>query len=848
MPPSPPPDSSLESGSDRSWSATPTPSGNGDAGIAEIPSLWRHPWRWATRVGLANRLAVVLMALSLVAGGATYAVLTEETVRTDASSLLLLLTCDLGLMLLMGALIARRVVALWTRRRSGQAGSRLHVRLVAVFSLLAVTPAILVAIFSAVFLHVGVQAWFSERVRTAVNESLAVAQAYLHEHQQNLRADALAMANDLNQESLRLVNDPIRFNQVVTTQMLLRALNEAVVFDGSGRVLAHGGFAKAPPPEPLPVEAVEKARNGEVALLVNESDDRVRGVARLEGFFDSYLLVGRLVEPKVLAHMEAAQGAVREYAELEGQRSSLQITVTLIFVVVALLLLLAAVWLGLNFAGHLVAPISVLIGAAERVRAGDLAARVPEKGHDDELAGLSRAFNRMTNQLETQRSELVEANRQLDRRRRFTEAVLAGVSAGVLGLDAEGRVHLPNLSAARLLGLDEPQALVGQSLEAVAPEMADLLAEVRRRGGRPAPARQVELRRLGHPPRMLFVRMVAEVSNPDSAGTVEIRGFVVTFDDISELVSAQRKAAWADVARRIAHEIKNPLTPIQLSAERLRRRYLKEINSDPETFQICVETIIRQVDDIGRMVDEFSAFARMPGPVMKPVDLADLCRRAIFLQSNAHPDIGFSAELPETVEKVVCDGRQMTQALTNLLQNALDAIAGREPPAEGEAPLPAGTVALELLPAADRLTLRVSDNGRGLPAEDRHRLTEPYVTTRAKGTGLGLAIVRKIMEDHGGLLSLEDRAGSGACVSLVLPRGLRPAEPGEGEGKTPAYDDSRPDTLPDSRTGSRTGSGFTLTSDSDANQETSENQAAAGTQGFPAATGSPGEAGGTHGA
>ncbi|HYD30712.1 MAG TPA: PAS domain-containing sensor histidine kinase, partial [Azospirillaceae bacterium] len=741
--------------------SNPTSKSTPDAPPDTAPSPWRHTVVWAARVGLANKLAVVLTVASCAAGFATYGAL-NDNLGVDAGTVTLLLTLDLTLLLLLGALVARRIVGIWATRRRGQAGSRLHVRLVAVFSLLAVAPAILVALFSSVFFQVGVQAWFSERVRTAVNESMAVAQAYLHEHQQNIRADALAMANDLNQEAPRLMGDSMRFNQVVSTQAALRALSEALVFDGTGRVMARSGFTFALEFEPIPQDAMEQARQGEVALLVNDSDDRVRALVRLDRFFDTYLFVGRLVEPKVLAHMDSAQGAVEEYSELEGKRSSLQITVTAIFVVVALLLLLVAVWLGLNFATHLANPIMALIGAAERVRAGDLTVRVAESDPDGELGTLVRAFNRMTNQLESQRQELVEANRQLDLRRRFTEAVLAGVSAGVLGLDQDGRINLPNLSAVQLLGIDTPEALVGRPLVEVVPEMADLLETLRRRPGKLVEA-QIQLKRLGSPPRNLLVRIGAEVSGG------EIRGYVATFDDVTELVSAQRKAAWADVARRIAHEIKNPLTPIQLSAERLKRKYLKQITNDPETFQICTETIIRQVEDIGRMVDEFSAFARMPSPVMKPVNLNDLVRQAVFLQMNAHPGVAFETDLPHGPVTVPCDSRQMSQALTNLLQNAMDAIDGR--PKSGEGMPPPGSVKTRLTLDEDRVTILVEDNGKGLPTEERDRLTEPYVTTRTKGTGLGLAIVKKIMEDHGGELTLDDRPeGEGARVSLVIPR------------------------------------------------------------------------------
>jgi two-component system nitrogen regulation sensor histidine kinase NtrY len=730
----------------------------------------RRPWRgavaWLGRFGRTGTLAVLLTALALAAGLATYAALTKNPpFGQDPDTVYILLNLDLIILLLLGTLIARRIVDLWVKRRRGLAGSRLHVRMVALFSLVAVAPAILLAVFSTAFFYVGVRSWFSERVSTAINESQTVAEAYLAEHQRTLAGDALAMANDLNREAPRLVNDEAFFNQLVNTQAALRGLTEALVFDGSGRTLARSSLTFALQFEPISQDVLEQARQTDVVWLDSDSDDRVRALIQLDRFIDTYLLVGRLIEPRVIAHMERVQGAVAEYRQLESRHSSLQITITLIYVVAALLLLLGAVWVGLVFADRLITPISNLIGAAERVRAGDLSVRVPAPEKGDELDNLGRAFNRMTSQLESQRRELIEANRQLDSRRRFTETVLAGVSAGVIGIDAEGRVNLPNASATTLLGLDF-EALMGRRLDELIPEVGELLATIRQRPGRLVES-QVRIQR-GSEQRTLLIRIAAERFGS------EVRGFVVTFDDITDLLSAQRMAAWADVARRIAHEIKNPLTPIQLSAERLKRKYLKQIETDPDTFVSCTDTIVRQVGDIGRMVDEFSAFARMPSPVMKPVDVYELCQQAVMLQRTARPDIEFVLDRPSTAALIPGDRRQIGQAVTNLLQNALDAIEGRSPPdadAEDGDRLPRGRVALSIAVNDREVVLTVDDNGKGLPVEDRDKLTEPYVTTRTKGTGLGLAIVKKIMEDHGGRLNLEDRPGGGARIRLAFPRG-----------------------------------------------------------------------------
>jgi two-component system nitrogen regulation sensor histidine kinase NtrY len=725
-------------------------------GVTKPP---KRPFDWFVRFRLGRKLAVVLALAALISGIATYVVITSKPpFGPDPNTVLLLLNLDLVLLLLLGAVVARRLVALWVERRRGMAGARLHVRFVALFSLLAVTPTIVVAVFSFLFFNFGIQNWFSETVRTAVMESRAVAYAYLEEHQNVIRADISAMAADLSRETPTLIGNPQRFNQLVATQARVRSLSEAMVFDRYGRVLARSSISFALEFDPVPEWAMAEARSGMIAVLTSENDDRVRAITQLDDHGNAFLYVGRFIDPRVIGHLERTERAVAEYSNLEGRRSGIQITFALVFLVVALLLLLAAVWAALMLANRLARPLGGLVEAAERVRGGDLSVQVDDRQSGDEMDTLSRAFNRMTRQLHSQRGELVEANRQLETRRRFTEMVLAGVSAGVIGLDRNGAINLPNRSASILLDVDLDQ-WIGDDLASAIPEMAELLDQVRSGDGRSVEG-QVEILRDGRK-RTLIVRLAAERAGDDT------QGYVVTFDDITELLSAQRKAAWADVARRIAHEIKNPLTPIQLSAERLKRRYAKEITSDPQTFDLCTDTIIRQVGDIGRMVDEFSSFARMPAPVMRAEDVGDICRQAVFLQRSARPDLQFGLHLPEEGRVPVrCDRRQITQALTNLLQNAVDSIDGRE---AADGALPQGKVEVRLIAAGNVVRIVVEDNGRGLPKDGRERLTEPYVTTRLKGTGLGLAIVKKIMEDHGGDLLLDDGPEGGARITLVIP-------------------------------------------------------------------------------
>jgi two-component system nitrogen regulation sensor histidine kinase NtrY len=735
--------------------------------------------RWATRVRLADKAVIILTVAAIVSGIATYLVFTQPGggVSRATDTVLGLIYLDLVLLLILGVLVVRRMVQLWVMRRRGFAGSRLHIRLVVLFSLVAVTPAIIVAVFSTVVLNFGLQNWFSERVRTAVGESQVVAESYLEEHRRNIGGDILAMANDVNRELPQMSPDLRQLSNYLEFQTQVRNLSEAIVFTGTGRILGRSRLSFTLAFERAPDWALRQARQGGVVWLEAEEDDRLRALVRLAALPDGFLLVGRFVDPRVLERIERTRSAVSGYQDLEQVRADLQLLFAAIFVLVALLLLFVAVWIGLNFATRLAQPIAGLATAAERVRAGELSARVKEAENIDELGTLTRAFNRMTSQLESQRGELVEANRVMDTRRRFIEALLSGVSAGIIGLNGEGRISFPNETAESLLSADL-QAAMGKPVIDVVPGVGPLLAAARANPAR-AHESQIEIQRRGRT-RTLLVRVTAEVEAGD------VRGYVVTFDDVTELISAQRKAAWSDVARRLAHEIKNPLTPIQLSAERLRRRYLKEISTDPETFSMCVDTIIRQVGDIGNMITEFSSFARMPAPELHRHEVRSIVNQAVFLQRGAKPDIEFVTDMLESDVTMVCDDRQLMQALTNLLQNASDSIQARVS-AEGE-DAEKGRIKVILRSENRRIGLVVEDNGIGLPRDVGRDITDPYVTTRAEGTGLGLAIVRKIMEDHGGELTLEDRPEGGAKISLIFrvsgPRGAGSREEQEEQSDT----------------------------------------------------------------
>jgi two-component system nitrogen regulation sensor histidine kinase NtrY len=748
----PPPPASTPPGS------TPG-AGTGSGAETEVESPARTLLARIANVLLGKALTLVLAALAFGIALATFVFLARGSPFGLKPGVQVgLVLGNLSAVLLLGAILAARLTRVWVERRRGSAGSRLHVRLVLLLGGVAVAPTIVVACFAVAFFHLGIQAWFNDPVRQAISESLQVSHGYLEEHRNNIRSVALEMANDLTRAGQFLSADPSVFVEVLGTQTTLRGLTEAVIYDPlTGQVLAAAGLFAGMGVELPPNSMTLQAQGGDVAVLAAGDGTRVRAVVRLDSTPPLMLMIGRPVDPQILEHMERTEQAVAEYQRLDRNRSWLQIAFAWIFAIVALLVLMAAVLIGLVLANQIARPIGRLIHAAERVRGGDLQVRVAEAQTGDEVAGLSRAFNRMTGQLAAQRGELMDAYSQIDERRRFTETVLSGVSAGVIGLDASGRIELPNRAADELLGIDLLSA-ISRELAEVVPEFADLLHEA---AASPERARTAEIQ-LGPPTRRrtLLVRIGADLSG----GRTD--GFVVTFDDITELQSAQRKAAWADVARRIAHEIKNPLTPIQLAAERLKRRFAREITSDPETFTQCADTIVRHVGDIGRMVDEFSAFARMPQPVIKPEDVGRVAREALVLQKTARPQIAWRTDIPEKGPMAPCDRRMLLQALTNLLQNAADAVSMREA-APGQL---AGTISLSVQSGDNEVRIIVTDDGVGLPQEDRARLTEPYVTHKPKGTGLGLAIVKKIMEDHAGRLTLDDRLdGPGAVAALVLP-------------------------------------------------------------------------------
>jgi two-component system nitrogen regulation sensor histidine kinase NtrY len=690
-------------------------------------------------------VAPFVVAVALLSALLTFVVLTGLTrIEPTRDVVISFMLINAAIILLLVGIIIRELWQVVQARRRGRAAARLHVQIVGLFSVIAVLPAVLVAIVANVTIDRGFDRLFSGPTRQVIQNSLTVARAYLYEHAELIRGDIIGMAADISHGRPLYDQDRGTFRELLTASAASRNLPGAMLIDKDSKILetAQTGISQtfaAPPPEFL-----KNVKETEPEISVFPEGNYVAAVIRLRAFNDTFLYVARLLDPHVVAQVNETQASVAEYAELESRRLGMQVSLALMFAVIGLTILMASVLIGLNFANWLVTPIRRLMSAANIVSTGDLHVQVPVHKSEGDLAQLGETFNKMTQELRTQRDELVNASDLIDSRRRFIEAVLSSASAGIIGVDASGSVGILNRSAEKLIGHAESETL-GHPLSDVLPELDDMM-KTAREGTQRLVQGQITILRDGHE-RNLSVRVSAEQTSQSRDS------YIITLDDITELVSAQRTSAWADVARRIAHEIKNPLTPIQLSAERIRRKFGKVITEDKAVFEQCTDTIVRQVDDIRRMVDEFSRFARMPKPVIEGEDVADTVRQAVFLMRVGHPDIDIEADIKQDPLRAQFDRRLISQALTNIIKNAAEAIEAVPPEELGK-----GRIEVIAAREDDDILIDVVDNGIGLPKTSRARLLEPYVTTREKGTGLGLAIVGRVLEDHGGRIELHDAA------------------------------------------------------------------------------------------
>ncbi|EPX86162.1 Signal transduction histidine kinase involved in nitrogen fixation and metabolism regulation [Rubellimicrobium thermophilum DSM 16684] len=733
-------------------------------GLVRLGRLIRQP-------RFRNAATLGLVLLGPVLAGLTYYVLGPLDQGASSPALRLVILADLVYALVVAALVGRDVARMVAARRARSAGSRLHMRLVGVFALLALIPAVLVAVFSVLTINVGLEGWFSERVRQVVSTSLAAAQAYEQEHREELARDGRELAEFLEAENeaarrradFGLSDGDLRQALGRVQARIERGLTEAFVIDGDGTIRARGARSyefgyERPSPEDFATAQAEG-----VAIIEDWANNEFRALIPLDGFVDRWLFVTRAVDGGILSLLDETQATVELYRQLDADKGRLLFEFGLLYLGFSVILILAAVWLALWYAEGLSRPVGRLLVASERVGRGDLDVRVIEEEGDDEIAALARHFNDMTGKLKAQRDRLLDTAEQIEGRRRLFDSVLSSVSSGVVGLDAEGRVTFANRSARRLLG--EVEANMPLSL--AVPEFAPLF-QMLRAEGRELLQEQVSLLRGGRQ-EILLVRLSPRLSEEGA-----LEGYVLAFDDVTDLVSAQRMAAWGDVARRIAHEIKNPLTPIRLSAERVKRKFARRLSAEEAAdLEQMTDVIVRQTEDLRRIVDEFSRFARMPVPERRDADLSRILRDAVTLQEAGQPGVRFELVLPAHPVPAEVDPGLISQALTNLMKNAGEAIEAR---AEREPDSPFDPcIRVMLTQEGARATIIVEDNGTGLP-QDRSRLFEPYVTTREKGTGLGLPIVRKIVEEHGGTLALEDAEGRGARAVIRLPAKVAPTE------------------------------------------------------------------------
>ncbi|MBW8636945.1 PAS domain-containing sensor histidine kinase [Hoeflea sp. WL0058] len=709
-------------------------------------------------------LGIVIVGCALASAIVSFIILMGLTpIEPRGEVVLAAVVVNLVFVVALIALILREVNHIVVSRKRGRAASRLHVRIIGLFSVVAILPAILVAIVASITLDVGLDRWFSLRTKEIVNSSLSVAQAYVNENARYLQGQTVSMASTLDGARTLYSLDRTGFNVLVTRQAIGRGLLQASLVRRDGSIVVSADIETSKPLPDVPQTAIDLAANGEPALIPPGATNLVGAVIQLQNIPDMFLYTIRAVDPEVMESMRLMEDNTAEYHALETDRAPIQLAFAILYLGFALIVLLAAIWTAIAVADRIVRPIRQLIGAADNVANGNLDVRVPVRRSDGDVGSLSNTFNTMTDELRAQRDEIIAARDEMDERRRFTEAVLSGVTAGVISVQKDGLISIANRSAEIMFDA-EPGELEGRRLEDVSPEIANVLTNAAK-WHRSEYRSQVSLIRNG---KESTVNVQVTQEGPQQG----VESYVVTLDDITDLVLAQRSTAWADVARRIAHEIKNPLTPIQLSAERIKRRYGRQISDDDrEVFDQCTDTIVRQVEDIGRMVDEFSSFARMPKPTKEKHDLREILKDSIFLREVSRNDIEFIRELGDDPIMGYFDSRMLSQAFGNIIKNAaeaIDAVPSSEP-RDGRR--------IKISAKASKVggvVVDVIDNGKGLPVENRNRIFEPYMTMREKGTGLGLAIVKKIIDEHEGVLELHDAPkdfdpNGGAMIRVRFP-------------------------------------------------------------------------------
>lgn len=688
-------------------------------------------------------LIMVLVSVFFTYNEIAYSQLSD--IQKPANIIILVIT-DLILILLLSILVVRKLFRVWNKSRH-QTG-KLQNKIIFMFCLIAAVPTIIITVFSTIFLNFGIQSWFDQRVNTAINESVVVAKSYSDVQLKLIESDVRIMAQDLDYLAQNSFYGVDYFERYIDKQAEDKNLVEALIFHIDPDVIvAQSRYNFSFPFENLPEGAMEGAKANSVVVMQTDDDNKLRALVKLNALDDVYLLIGRMVDTKVLEHMDNTKGAANEYKKLKGKISSLQIQFLIIFIVVSLLLVFTAIWIGITFSSALIKPLNKLVFATQRIAEGHFDITIEENHKNDEISILARAFNAMTLELSNKRKSLMKANREIEAKHHFSETVLSGVSAGVVALDMNQNISMINPTAINILALNKNKDLSNRKFDDLCPEIASLITH-----SKELVSNEIVITR-GGKNSILAVRIITE----KFLGKME--GYIITFDDVTTLVLAQRNAAWADVARKVAHEIKNPLTPIYLAAERLKKKYSHEV-SDSKNFDKYIEIISKHAKDIGTMVEEFVQFARMPNPVFENVNLSQLVKDSIFARKCLDNHINYIADIELDPAMVYCDARQIAQVLLNLLKNAEEAILEGSNSNNGE-------IKIRVTRYNNSIELYVIDNGGGFPSELFDRLTEPYVTGKATGTGLGLAIVKKILDEHKVELSFANN-DLGATIKLVF--------------------------------------------------------------------------------
>ena len=734
-----------------------------------IDNFKRKIKQWRNRRKFLIISAWSLILLGPILTGLTVYILQGEFGSNLSNVLRFILLIDGIYLLVVIAIVGYSVMRMFAARRAKSAGSRLHMRLSRVFAIVALIPTVLVAVFAVVTLSIGVEGWFSKNVQNVVSSSLSAANAYKNEQSNDLKVDLKFMAIRLNEykDTNSFVSDSDLRLQLISYQNLIqRGLKEAYIIDGNANLRSRGELSYLFGYEEPNQEAMDSAKTGDLFIIEDWPNNEFRGLIKLESFADKYLYISRVVDGNILNLLDKTMESAITYNTMEAQREKILWSYGLLYFGFATFVILSSILLGMLFAERLSRPVGRLAGAAQRLGAGDFDVQVIEEKGDDEIAMLSRVFNHMTKQVKRQRDDLITANDYTERRRRLFDSVLSGVTAGVIGLSSDGNVGFINLAAEKLLNLNAENH-EGKSIKLAVPEFVDLFLLIQKNENK-TQQQEIKLTRAGAT-EILLVRVSARISED-----LLVEGYVITFDDVTDLVSAQRLAAWGDVARRIAHEIKNPLTPIQLSAERLKRKYSPMVGAEEDNLSQYCDVIIRQTNDLRRIVDEFSKFARMPEPIKRSVNITKLLKDVILLFEISSPAIKIKLKNPHGDINVNVDETMINQAFTNLIKNAGEAI-------ESKAKLNSTKkfdpeIRIFIKKNVNNLEIIIEDNGIGLPTQERSRLFEPYVTNRENGTGLGLSIVKKIIEEHNGSLELLDASpfsnneDFGAKMRIIFPK------------------------------------------------------------------------------